>query len=100
MNRILMILAVLALIAAAWFGYWAADAKADYLESQRLLREEEAKTRVLTEAMVELQRSNEREEARLDRALRNIERIHGQEVTTGCGPVVHDAIDRLRDGDS
>lgn len=93
---IILIGAVLALV-SLWLGFSLSNTKHMYEEAARQLREEQTKSRVLTEALVAVQESNEREQSRLDRAIRNIEAIRREPVTTGCGPSVHGAIERLRE---
>lgn len=97
MNRWLIYITIGAIMAAAIFGFWGASQLHRANEEARLLQEERDKSEALIDALVQVQLSNEREKDRLDRAIQNIERYRNAPVTTGCGPVVHDAIERLRD---
>ncbi len=90
-------LLALAALAILWMGFSIANTQNLLQEERRLRQEEATKSEVLLEALIAVQSSNEREQERLDRAIRNIERIRNEPVTATCGDSVHGAIDRLRE---
>lgn len=96
MNKIFLFLGAAAMIGCIWLGYSLAsknaELRASRLEQVELRREKDA----LLDAIQALSVSNERANSRADRALEAITEYRREPVTETCGPVVHGAVDRLR----
>ena len=88
---------LISVICVFLFGYAAASSAAKVRETQRQLREAAATRLSLEQAVRRLSASNERIAAREVRATNTVREIWHEEVTTGCGPSVHLAVDSLRD---
>lgn len=97
MNKLLIILAAACALGMFLIGAKWNDTRNDLEQARIEISRSEGEAEALRSAVEAVARSDARVADRLDQLNRDIQRSRNAPVTVGCGPVVHDAIERMRD---